>query len=392
MELFQNYAHPRPMRPAHEANVTMSPNTLGAPDPFEPPAAGVWTLAGDRLIITVRDWPATILVPTGQVRLLAVDLPLPSHARRVAALPFAIEDRIAEPVDSVHLALGEQIAPNRYLVGVVRHEVMARWIAQAEEAGIGHAAMVPDVLTLPRPAEGWAVSQAGGRAAVRDAEGTGFEVPAPLLRPAWEAAGRPPVIGYGEPLPDDMQRSSGALDPAALGTAADAAVATLNLRQGAYAVRKVGGANLWRKFAWIAAIGVAAHVVIALGDVIMLRSIADRRENEARATASLAAPGVALGDDLANSVTGLLPSGGGAQVPQVFLPLLTRVSGALGPLGGGFAVRAMTFEGKLLTLDLDAGQDATLASRIEAALKGAGVGAQVVRSPEGAIRITASAA
>ena len=54
---------------------------------------------------------------------------------------------------------------------------------QAEEAGIGHAAMVPDVLTLPRPAEGWAVSQSGGRAAVRDADGTGFEVPAPLLRP-----------------------------------------------------------------------------------------------------------------------------------------------------------------------------------------------------------------
>ncbi|MDG2533968.1 type II secretion system protein GspL [Sphingomonas sp. HITSZ_GF] len=371
----------------------MSPTTLGAPDPSEPPAAGVWTLAGDRLIITVRDWPATILVPTGQVRLLAVDLPLPSHARRVAALPFAIEDRIAEPVDSVHLALGEQLSPGRYLVGVVRHEVMARWIAQAEEAGIGHAAMVPDVLTLPRPAQGWAVSQSGGRAAVRDADGIGFEVPAALLRPAWEAAERPAVISYGETLPDDMQRSAGALDPAGFGPAAGAAVAALNLRQGAYAVRKVAGSNLWRKFAWVAAIGAAAHVVIALGDVIMLRSIADRREAETRAAVALAAPGLALGEDLANSVTGLLPSGGGgAGVPQVFLPLLTRVSGALGPLGGGFAVRAMTFEGRILTLDLDASPDAALAGRIEAALKGAGVGAQVVRSPEGAIRITASAA
>jgi general secretion pathway protein L len=370
----------------------MSLNTLGAPDPSEQPAAGVWTLAGDRLIITVRDWPATILVPTGQVRLLAVDLPLPSHAKRVAALPFAIEDRIAEPVDSVHLALGEQIAPNRYLVAVVRHELMARWIAQAEEAGIGHAAMVPDVLTLPRPAEGWAVSQLGGRAAVRGAEGTGFEVPAPLLRPAWEAAGRPPVTSYGETLPDDMQKASATLDPASFGAAAGAAVGALNLRQGAYAVRKVAGSSLWRKFAWIAAIGVTAHVVIAFGDVIMLRTIADRREAETRAVAAIAAPGVALGDDLTGTITGMLPAGGAAQVPQVFLPLVTRVSGALGPLSGAFIVRAMTFEGKLLTLDLDANGDTALAGRIEAALKGAGVGAQVVRSPEGAIRITASAA
>jgi general secretion pathway protein L len=392
MELFQNYAHPRPMRPAHEANVTMSPNATGAPDPYEQPAAGVWTLAGDRLIITVRDWPATILVPTGQVRLLAVDLPLPSHARRVAALPFAIEDRIAEPVDSVHLALGEQIAPGRYLVGVVRHELMAGWIAQAEEAGIGHAAMVPDVLTLPRPAEGWAVAQSDGRAAVRSADGTGFEVPAPLLRPAWEAADRPAILSYGEPLPDDMQKGAATRDPAASGPAIGAAVAALNLRQGAYAVRKVAVSGIWRKFAWVAAIGVAAHVVIAFGDVIMLRNIAGRREAETRAAAALAAPGVALGDDLANSITGMLPSGGGSQVPQLFLPLVNRVSGALGPLSGAITVRAMTFEGRILTLDLDASTDAGLPGQIESALKGAGVGAQVVRSPEGAIRITASAA
>ncbi len=369
----------------------MSPNASGAPDPNIPSAAGVWTLAGDRLIIAARDWPATILVPTEQVRLLAVDLPLPSHARRVAALPFAIEDRIAEPVDSVHLALGAQISPGRYLVGVVRHEVMARWIARAEDAGIGHAAMVPDVLTLPRPAEGWAVLQSDGSAAVRDADGTGFEVPASLLRPAWEAAGRPTVISYGEPLADDMQKGSATLDPSNAGPAAGAAIATLNLRQGAYAVRKVAGPSLWRKFAWVAAIGAAAHVVIAFGDVIMLRNIADRREADARAAASLAAPGVALGDDLANSITAMLPTGGG-QVPQLFLPLVNRVSGALGPLSGAIAVRAITFEGRLLTLDLDASTDAGLPGQIESALKGAGVGAQVVRSPEGAIRITASAA
>ncbi|MEP9359844.1 type II secretion system protein GspL [Sphingomonas sp. KR3-1] len=370
----------------------MSPNAPGAPDPYEPPAAGVWTLAGDRLIITVREWPATILVPTGQVRLLAVDLPLPSHARRMAALPFAIEDRIAEPVDSVHIALGEAIAPNRYLVGIVRHDVMARWIAQAEEAGIGHAAMVPDVLTMPRPEQGWAVSQANGRAAVRDAEGTGFEVPAALLRPAWEAAERPAVASYGERLPDDMQKAAATLDPASFGPAAGAAVAALNLRQGAYAVRKVsGGPSLWRKFAWIAAIGAAAHIVIALGDVVMLRSIADRREAETRAAAALAAPGVALGDDLANSVTGMLPTGGG-QVPQVFVPLVTRVSGALGPLGGSLAVRTMTFQGRLLTLDLEASLDASLAQQIDAALKANGIAGQAVRSPDGAIRITASAA
>lgn len=364
---------------------------MGSPDPSEPAAAGIWTLAGDRLIIAARDWPATILVPAGQVRLLAVDLPLPSHAKRLAALPFAIEDRIAEPVDSVHLALGEQLAPGRYLVGVVRHDVMARWAVIAGEAGLGHAAMVPDVLTLPRPQRGWAVSQANGRAAVREEAGTGFEVPAGLLRSAWEAAGRPPVISYGERLPDDMQTGAASLDVAAPGAAAGAALAALDLRQGAYAVRKAAGNGLWRKFAWIAAIGAAAHVGIALGDTLMLRNIADRREADARAAATLAAPGVALGDDFAGTVAGMLPSGGGAP-PQAFVPLVNRVSGALTPLAGSLSVRGMKFEGRLLTLDLDASPDRDLPGRIQAALRAAGVAGQVTRSPDGAIRVTANAA
>lgn len=373
------------MRPAHEANVTNGPTTIGAPDLSEPHAAGVWTLAGDRLIIAAQDGPATILVPTEQVRLLAVDLPLPSHAKRVAALPFAIEDRVAEPLDSVHIALGGAIEGSRYLVGVVRHEVMARWVELADEAGLGGAAMTPDALALPLPAQGWSVDQANGRALVLSADGTGFAVPAPLLRPAWDAAGRPPVHSLGERLPDDMQATSGPLVPAYA-----EAVARLDLRQGAYAARRARVPDFWRRLGWIVALGAAAHIVIAVADTAMLRAIADRREADTRALVALTAPGVVLGEDVAASVTDLLPSGA-ASVPQVFLPLVTRISAALAPLSGSLSVRAMTFEGRALTLDLDAA-DPALPGRIEAALRSAGVAGQVTRSPEGSIRVTASAA
>jgi general secretion pathway protein L len=364
---------------------------MGSPDPLEP-RAGVWTLDGGRLIIAEAQAPATILVPTEQVRLLAVDLPLPSRAKRLAALPFAIEDRIAEPVDSVHIALGAALSPGRYLVGIVRHDVMAGWIEAAEEAGLGAAPMVPDVLMLPRPAEGWAVDETGGRAAVLASDGTGFAVPAALLRPSWEAAGRPPVHGYGAPLPDEMQASSASHSPASAEVAAGLAAGMLDLRQGAYAVRRLAlPGNLRRRFAWIAAAGAAAHVVIALGDTLMLRAIADRREADTRAVAALAAPGVPLGDDMAATITAMLPNGS-TSAPPVFVPLVTRLSTALAPVAGAMSVRAMTFEGRVLTLDLDAAADPALPGRIEAALKSASLPGQVVRSPDGSIRVTASAA
>lgn len=328
-----------------------------------------------------------MLVPTEQVRLLAVDLPLASRAKRLEALPFAIEDQIAEPIESVHLALGAEIAPKRYLVGVVRHDVMAGWVDAAEEAGLGHAAMVPDALALPRPAEGeWAVELGADRAVVRAGDGTGFAVPPAMLQAVWQAADRPAARSYGAPLPAEMMAGGSAIAPEALSERLLAPA--LDLRQGRYARRRTALPNVWRRLGWIVAIGAAAHVVIATADTLMLRRIADRREADARAVIALAAPGANLGGDLAASVADLLPSGSSAP-PDAFLPLLTRVSGALGPLSGALTVRAINYQANALTIDLD-GTDPGLAGRVDAALRASRVRAGVTRSPDGSIRITAS--
>lgn len=372
------------MRPAHEANVTAGPSKMGAPDLEAPRAAGVWTLAGDRLIINEPGGPATILVPTEQVRLLAVDLPLANRAKRLAALPFAIEDQIAEPVESLHLALGAELAPKRYLVGVVAHDVMARWSEIADAAGLGHAAIVPDALALPRPPEGaWAVELANDRAIARSGDGTGFALPLAMLKPVWQAAGSPPATAYGAPLPDEMMAGQGVLDSSTLQLPA------LDLRQGLYARRRAGVPNLWRRLAWIAALGATAHILIAAADTLMLRGIADRRAADTRAAAALAAPGANFGDDLAGGITELLPTGT-SRAPDGFVPLLTRISAALAPLAGTVTARTITYQGNALTMDLQPDPDPGLAARIDAALKAARIAGSVTRSGDGAIRITAS--
>lgn len=328
-----------------------------------------------------------MLVPTEQVRLLGVDLPLANRAKRLEALPFAIEDQIAEPIESVHLALGAEIAPKRYLVGVVRHDVMAGWVDAAEEAGLGHAAMVPDALALPRPAEGeWAVELGADRAIVRAGDGTGFAVPPAMLQAVWQAADRPAARSYGTPLPAEMMAGGSTIAPAALSERLLAPA--LDLRQGRYARRRAALPSVWRRLGWIVALGAAAHVVIATADTLMLRRIADRREADARAVVALAAPGANLGGDLAARVADLLPTGSSAP-PDAFLPLLTRVSAALGPLSGALTIRAINYQANALTIDLD-GTDPGLAGRIDAALRASRVQASVTRSPDGSIRITAS--
>ncbi|RYY29439.1 MAG: general secretion pathway protein GspL [Sphingomonadales bacterium] len=373
------------MRPAYEANVTVGSSAIGAPDLEAPRANGVWTLAGDRLIIVDAAGPATILVPTEQVRLLAVDLPLANRTKRLAALPFAIEDQIAEPVDSVHLALGAEIGTKRYLAGVVSHDFIARWIVLAEQFGLSNAAIVPDALSLPRPADGsWAVELSASRALVRSGEGTGFAIPASMLRAAWESAGRPPVTSYGAPPPEDMMAKQGVLD------STDLANPALDLRQGIYARRNAGQSTLWRRLGWVVALGAAAHVVIAAADTLMLRSIADRRAADTRALVATTSPSVTIGDDLVGEVTNLIPVGSNAK-PDSFTPLVTRVSGALAPLAGSLSVRTMSFQADTLIMDLD-GSEPGLSTRIDAALKGARIAGSVTNATDGSVRITARGA
>ncbi len=349
-------------------------------------AGGVWALSGGRAIIAEPDGPATLLVPSESVLLIGVDLPLGSHAKRLAALPFAIEDRIADPIESVHLALGSEIAPKRYLVAVVRHALMREWVGIAEAEGLGHAAMVPDSLALPAPDEGWSAEAGEGRVLVRGADGTGFAVPAALVGQAWETAGRPRIWNCGvEPigeLPQEPRPAGGG------GLAERLAKPAVDLRQGLYARRGSGGSNWLRRLGWIAAAGIAAHVVIAAADTLMLRSIADRRADDTRAAVAQAAPGANLGDDLRVSVADMLPAPGPAG--SQFVPLITRTSNALAPLSSAVTARSMRFEGNSLVMEIEPGEPG-LAGRVRDAMRAAGVNAEVAAGQDGAVRLTVRA-
>ncbi|MEN3749797.1 type II secretion system protein GspL [Sphingomonas sp. HF-S3] len=368
------------MRSVHESNVTVEPHA-------DRRAEGVWTLAGSGPIINDPDGPATLLVPTEQVLLLAVDLPLSNRARRMEALPFAIEDRIADPIDSVHLSIGEEVGPKRYLVAVVRHEVMAGWVLAAEDAGLAHAAMVPDALSLPKPESdaGWTVELWKQRALVRAADGTGFACDEAMFEPAWQAAGRPNLHSYNDRHPGDLPVTGTVIDSIPLGQRLRKPA--IDLRQGLYARRGRPVSNAWRRTAWIVAAGAVAHAGIALADTVALRMIADRREADTRALIQQVAPGTSLQGDIATSVAALLPAGSGP-APQTFIPLVSRLSSALAPLGA-INARSVQFQSETLVMDID-GQPGQ-AARVRGALQNAGIKATVTEATDGSVRISAAA-
>lgn len=381
-------------------------------------SSGIWTLEDDRLA-SVEDFaegPSVVLVRSEHVLILAAQLPpIASLARRRAALPFAIEERIAEPLDQVHVALGEEIAPGIYLAGVVRHDLMQQWVARLELAGLRHASLVPDALALPRPGPGrWAVDLAAERACVRAADGTGFAMAVHLLEQAWTAAGQPECIAYGDPLPLEMQApaSDPALEPTlepplefpsepplehapvstrqppfdhapdpmvdpmadpmpgpvpdfmlnpelelqtqplASGLAERLILPALDLRQGMYAAPRRPVGALWKRIATVAALGALAHTAIAAADTMALRDIADEREAEVRFMAQNMQPAFTIGSDMAVTVADITPDGP-ISAPGQFLPLLTRAGSALATSQSPMTWRSVGFDSVAQTLVIE---------------------------------------
>jgi general secretion pathway protein L len=350
------------------------PSTAARPTPDDQAALtaaghGAWRIARDRIEpvepFYVGSETATVLVPTEQVLLSTVALPLPNHAKRLAALPFAIEDRIAEPIETVHVALGNKMAGQDWLAGVVRHEVMRGWLAQIAAAGLGDAALVPDALTLPVPEAGhWSVAAEAGRALVRTPDGAGFAVPLAGLAAAWAAAGTPGIHAYGAALPETFGATAATRAPVA---------PALNLRQGAYAAANAGLPRWAKRLAIIVGIALAAHLAIAIVDLIALKTMAGKRKAETIALIQQKAPGTMIGDDVVAQATALVPSSVG-KAPGRALPLLVRLSQAIAPVAGSLKVEAMTLDEAAGTVTLTVSvPDPGKMQALNAAITGAGL-------------------
>lgn len=361
-------------------------------------AGGIWFLDGGQLTrLAASDvGSATVLVPSEQVLMVAVDLPLATRRQRVSALPFAIEDQIADSIGEVHVALGEELSPRRHLAGVVRHSVMAEWVGAVTAAGLTHCALVPDALSLPVPDEGsWSAQVSGERVLVRTADGAGFATSLAQLPVIWAAAGNPICIARGEPLPAEITSVPGEVELEPL--TARLMVPALDLRQGLYAKPRRPVPLTARKVMAVLAAGALAHAAIAVVDTFALQTIADERRAEAQALVQQYLPGVSVDGEFAAEVNELLAGGGGPPRSGLF-PLLARASAALGGSGSGMTLRGLSYQEQTGELSLRIEESDMIAlQRTQGALASAGLnpvsgtamvqdgaaGAQIViRAPE----------
>jgi general secretion pathway protein L len=104
-------------------------------EPASGPLREAAGLAGDRDVI--------VLVPAAETATFTVDLPA-RGARLRAALPFALEEQVADEIENLHFAAGNRLPNGNLPVVTVTHERMQDWLTLLAEAGIKAAQLVPE--------------------------------------------------------------------------------------------------------------------------------------------------------------------------------------------------------------------------------------------------------
>ncbi len=236
---------------------------LAGPSPGDPTRA---TLDGaDRV---------TLLIPAAAASLLEAQVPARSREQLLRALPFAVEDALAEPVETLHFAaVGDAGATQR--VAVVRRERLRAWLGALAGRGIRPDAIAVDAAVVPLDDGAAAVVFDGDRALLRLDAAHAMACAAAEL-PMWLASstgvardgdGRPRVRAFGDPAPRELARSV-ALESAE--AEAPLRVLARGLRRGAFADLALGEfapshrgepvRRLWR-FAVALAAGLAVLVL-----------------------------------------------------------------------------------------------------------------------------------
>lgn len=226
-----------------------------------------------------------VLVPTADVLLAQAAVPTSSRQRARKAVPFALEEQLAEDVDTQHFALGARGADGQWPVAVVARARMDDWLGQLHEAGILPDRMYPEALALPlRPGAGSLLLEAD-RALLRDApcsaqSASVHTLPAmlELLTARSEAGIELNVWHCGGELPVWMEPVSAKVEPCADGALTVLARglgqpdALIDLLQGAYS-RKEQYGKLWRPWRAAAALLLAGVIVSAIQHALTLRSL-----------------------------------------------------------------------------------------------------------------------
>lgn len=248
-----------------------------------------WTVAGaadsgtlDQAAELTPGRRVVIVMPGADVLLTEVRLPARNRAKALAAIPWALEDRIVGDVEDQHFAVGPVSADGAWPVAIIERARMDACLALLAGAGIHAHAVLPAPLALTPPAEeGWTALEEATQVTLRTGRSAGLACEPELLDVVLAAEAVPARIDryrvgdvdHADAWPPALADALAAGTAECIGHATELFTATvgstapINLLQGPYSRRERAGRHL-RRWAAPAALAAVCLVIALAGGVV----------------------------------------------------------------------------------------------------------------------------
>ncbi|BAJ04164.1 type II secretion system protein GspL [Shewanella violacea] len=268
--------------------------------------------------------PVDILVPSSAITLTQVELPEKGQRQAIQALPFMLEENLAENVDDLHFVTGPR--EGEYLsVAVVAHEQMQTWLTWLSDAGLKAKRIVPDCLALPLEQCQWAAMKFNQEYLLRTGAGLGvslsedwLHMALPKLLPT-DSETQVTVAGYSELNLAGTQVQAQELELPMLVLAKGILSAPINLLSGSYSPKREYGKHIqmWRNAAIVIVLALVLAMVNKGLNIHQMNTEQARLQQQSETIFKQAVPGtsriVNLRSQMDRHLRSMQGSGGGSE-------------------------------------------------------------------------------
>jgi general secretion pathway protein L len=117
--------------------------------------------------IVARQHKVIVLLDSSNVHLNHVRLPTSNRQKMLRAIPYALEDQLAEDIEEFHFVIGKTDPHYGTPVAGIRKDHLDDLLASFSQAGISIDAVIPDAICSPAADDQWSVLLHAGKALVQ---------------------------------------------------------------------------------------------------------------------------------------------------------------------------------------------------------------------------------
>ncbi|MCC2617045.1 type II secretion system protein GspL [Aestuariibacter halophilus] len=118
--------------------------------------------------------PVIALIPGSEVNLTHVELPAKAGRKAMAAIPYMLEEELAEDIDALFFALGPR-SNEQQAVAIIRRATLLDYQQRLTEAGLFCDKLIPDTLAMPCTEDHWSFITLGDEVLIRQSQWMGMQ-------------------------------------------------------------------------------------------------------------------------------------------------------------------------------------------------------------------------